>query len=103
MIMKKWKINTYKLKNTPISQVLDEFPKYSDIYKDCCKYTSQAFELNIIWISEMISKQEMLFISKLYFRFYYKLYNTEYNYIDFDTVKRRYGQIMRGKNGGKLK
>ena len=27
--------NTYKLKNTPISQVLDEFPKYSDIYKDC--------------------------------------------------------------------
>lgn len=95
--------NTYKLKNTPISQVLDEFPKYSDIYKDCCKYTSQAFELNIIWISEMISKQEMLFISKLYFSFYYKLYNTEYNYIDFDTVKRRYGQIMRGKNGGKSK
>lgn len=51
----------------------------------------------------MISKQEMLFISKLYFSFYYKLYNTEYNYIDFDTVKRRYGQIMRGKNGGKSK
>lgn len=95
--------NTYKLQNTPISQVLDEFPKYNDIYKDYCKYTSQVFELNIIWISEIVSKQEMLFISKLYYSFYYDLYHSGYNDIDFDTVKRRYSQIIRGKNGGKLK
>lgn len=93
--------NTYKLENTSISYVLDRFSKDSDIYKDYCKYTSQVFELSIIWVSEIVSKQEMLFISRLYYSFYYELYHSGYNFIDFDTVKRRYTSKLNNKNGGK--
>lgn len=95
--------NAYKLQNTPISYILGKFEKSSDIYKDYVKYTENQFELSVVWVSQQLPINEMVFISKLYFSFYYKLYNTGYDYIDFDIVKRRYSHIIRGKNGGKSK
>lgn len=95
--------NAYKLQNTPICCILNKFEKSSDIYKDYVKYTENQFELSVVWVSQQLPIREMVFISKLYFSFYYKLYNTGYDYIDFDTVKRRYSCIVSNKNGGKSK